>query len=256
MERGWSLSDAPADGLAPHTVLPPTRRPEGPTAGRAHRCPALRAPPAPEGRPPALPPAHSPALPAALRAPRPPPYAASGVARAPQPRPSRLHPVAPRALAASWPRASVRTAAGMLRAVGGGARAGAGLGPPDSGLRERGLRGHGPGRLKRSEPRRRRAPRASAAAASRARRPGSHSLSRGGGGRRLLRPRGGAAGARRGGAGSPPAPEEPLRLWPRTAEPARGRARADRARGGSRELGAGGLGGLISTKLPGARRHT
>lgn len=125
----------------------PARRPEGPI-GRAHRCPALRAPPAPGRaavRPPSSrrpPPAHSPARPAALQAPRPPPQAASRVARAPRPRPDRLHPVAPRAPAASWPRASVRTAAGMLRAVGGGARAGAGLGPPTAvASGERGLRG-------------------------------------------------------------------------------------------------------------------
>lgn len=71
-----------------------------------------------------------PARRAALRAPWPPPHAASRAARAPRPRPGRLHPVDPRAPAASWPRASVRTAAGMLRAVGGSARAGARLGPP------------------------------------------------------------------------------------------------------------------------------
>lgn len=76
------------------------------------------------------PPSHSPARPAALRVPQPPPQAASRLARAPRPRPGRLHPVAPRAPAASWPRASVRTAAGMLRAVGGRTRAGAGVGQP------------------------------------------------------------------------------------------------------------------------------
>lgn len=93
-----------------------------------------------------------PARRAALRAPRLPPHAASRAARAPRPRPGRLHPVAPRAPAASWSRASVRTAAGMLRAGGGGggARVGARLGPPAAvAFGERGLDGGtraGPGR--------------------------------------------------------------------------------------------------------------
>lgn len=158
----------------------PKRRPEGRTSGIAGRARA-RLPgtagspgpgraavlPSPSSRASSRPLAHSPARRAALRAPRLPPHAASRAARAPRPRPGRLHPVAPRAPAASWSRASVRTAAGMLRAGGGGggARVGARLGPLAAvAFGERGLDGGtraGPGRLERSEPRRhRRAPHA------------------------------------------------------------------------------------------------
>jgi hypothetical protein len=96
------------------------------------RCPGhCGLPRAWEGRPPPTRHAHSPAPGRArpLRSLGPPLlYAASRAARVPRPRPGRPHPAAPRAPVSSRPRASVRAAAGMLRAVGGrgGARAGAG----------------------------------------------------------------------------------------------------------------------------------
>lgn len=120
----------PGPGRGPEPGVP-ARPPHPPRAGRpgrglSPRSPALGA----LGRPGDAPPSGR-AAETLTRSARPPlrplrprwAAHAAGEAPAPRPPPGRLNPAAPRApAAASWPRASGRAAAGMLRAVGGGGR--------------------------------------------------------------------------------------------------------------------------------------